>query len=149
MKKAYNKLKFQSLDDLKNLQKSYPNLSIAFYLQKFLSFSISNSADISYHVFEVHGEELVWRTYRKSDTPEANDWDVDQINSINKQVKFIPNKKDISDHHISGKPEENIMKRNNMTFEVVEDKNGNFLLNRKPNSLIKAFINFEEPPIRE
>lgn len=151
MKKSYNKLKFKSLDDLRNyLQKSYPSLSVAFYLHNFPNSSIktSNIEDISYHVFEVDGDELIWKTYRKSDTPVTNDWDVDQINSVNKQVRFTPDKKDIPDHHINGKPEDNIMKRNHMTFEVIEDQNGNFLLNRKADGLIRTFINIEEPPAR-
>ncbi len=99
--------------------------------------------------FESHGPNLVWRIYRRSDTPEQNVWDVDEMHHVNQQIMHQPSKRDIKDHHISHSIEEDIMRRNQMLFEVTQDINGDFVLNKGEDGMVKCFINFESNPNRE
>jgi hypothetical protein len=90
---------------------------------------------------EFTSTEAALRFYRKSDTPEVNKWDVDQKNAVNKAVLYKPErKKEIPSHHINHDIEEDIMKRNAMTFEVMVNNENGF------NS---SYINFETPPDRK
>ena len=82
------------------------------------------------------------RIYRESGEQKPK-YDVDEIRCINKQVKIIPNKKEIENHHINCKISEDITKRNQITFEVIEDEKGNLKPNIQKDGTVKALINFE------
>lgn len=150
MKPKFNPYKYKQLDALKrHIEKQYPSLLVGFFIKDFPSSSMATTPLAVSATFEVYDDGLARRVYRKSDTPDSNVWDVDQINAINKQVKLVPKKSETLGHHISHTIEKDIMKRNHMLFEVVENEHGDFILNTDDNGLVKCFINFEEPPNRE
>jgi|GEM_PF-5300167 len=149
MRPRLNKFHYVQLDAIKkDIERRFPNLIVGFYLKDFHKSSMAVNADTASSIFESHGEDLVWRLYRKSDTPDKNIWDVDQVNSINKPIKHVLSKSEIPAHHIDHTIEEDIMKRNQMLFEVVEDEDGNFRLNTNEKGLVECYINFEEDPDR-
>ena len=150
MKPKLNPHNFKQLDELKKkIDSLYPGRLAGFYLKDYTSSSMALTPMAISATFESDGPSLVWRIYRKSDTPEKNAWDVDQINSVNKEVMYIPKKSEITDHHINHSIEQDIMRRNEMLFEVVQDKEGNFVINTNDNGLAPCIINFEEVPTRD
>lgn len=151
MKRKLNPYDYQQFNKLKEqLEREFPHIKeIGFYLKDFRDSSMATTALAASATFEFHGPDICWRIYRRSDTPEENIWDVDQVNYINRRVVEFPSKKDIVGHHISYSIEEDIMNRNRMLFEVVEDENGNFFLNKNSQNLVNTFINFEKPPSRD
>lgn len=150
MKPRLNKHNHEQLNALKTLlEQKYPNLLVGFYLKNFNTSSMGIGVMGVSATFESQGQNLVWRIYRKSDTPQQNQWDVDEMHHVNKPVMYQPSKKDIPNHHINHSIEEDIMRRNQILCEVIQDEAGNFVLNRQADGMVHCFINFESVPNRE
>ena len=150
MGRKYNRTyHYEQLELLKNrILKKYPWLIGGFFIRDFdeTTMKLHNKV-IEAVSFEIHGEEVVCRTYRKSDTPEENMYDVDQYNYVNRPVITMPSKRSIVGHHINHTPEEDFMKRNQMLFELTE-VNGELMIKQDENGFTRTFINFADKPNR-
>ncbi len=150
MKPKQNPYNFQSIEKLREfLTSKYPNIEIAVYVRDFSNSPLATTAMGVSATCEFTSTEAALRFYRESDTPEVNKWDIDQKNAVNKPILYKPGKKEIPGHHINHNIEEDIMKRNAMTFEVTMNSNGEFILNLDEKGFNSTFINFETPPDRK
>jgi len=150
MKKKKNKLAYKSIEDSKNnLKKTFPHTNIkkAFYISDFKNAKLlpggMRSVGLS-AVFELYGEELNMRVYRSSGKSDPL-YDVDEIRAVNKEVINQPSKSEIENHHINHNIQEDMMKRNQLTVEFIEDGKGGFKPNTQPDGMVKAYINFPDP----
>jgi hypothetical protein len=84
------------------------------------------------------------RIYRSSGKSDPL-YDVDEIRAVNKEIINQPSKSEIEDHHINHNIQEDIMRRNQLTVEFIEDGKGGFKPNTQADGTVKAFINFEDP----
>lgn len=150
MKKKKNKLAYKSIEDSKNnLKKAFPNTNIkkAFYISDFKNaepLPISMRSVGLSAVFELQDEELNMRIYRSSGKSDPL-YDVDEIRAVNKKIINQPAKSEIENHHINHNIQEDIMERNQLTVEFIEDGKGGFKPNTQVDGTVKAFINFEDP----
>lgn len=150
MKTKKNKLSYESIEDSKNkLEEAFPHTNIKkpFYISDFknakpLPSSMRRVALSA--VFELDNEQLNMRVYRSSGKSDPL-YDVDEIRAVNKEVVNQPSKREIENHHINHNIQEDIMRRNQLTVEFVEDGKGGFKPNTQADGTVKAFINFEDP----
>ena len=91
------------------------------------------------------GEKLNLRTYRKPKEVTSTTYKIDEIHGVNKAVVDLPEHKHIDDHYIEDEISEDIMRRNQMTFEYKYDDNGELVPNIQPDGMITTLVNFPDP----
>lgn len=95
-------------------------------------------------VCEYTNGNLDLRVYRHSG--EENPlYDVDEYRGVNRTSIDLPDKGEIENHHLNEKIADDIMHRNELTQEFVDDGEGGFKPNVGPDGMVKALINFEDP----
>ncbi len=147
--KKLNKFNFKAFEDTKNtIEQSFPkNLRKGFYIKDFSESSIVNNPKLRTlavsGVAEIREDNVNFRIYRRADSG-THLYDVDEIGRINKRLKEVKHPIDIRNHHLNKRISEDIMERNNLTFEAIEDSNGNIKLNTDSKGMVKTFINFED-----
>jgi hypothetical protein len=81
---------------------------------------------------EIRNEDVNIRVYRKPDSKHTHDYDVDEIHRANQPVISRPAKSEIEGHWLGGNLPDDLMRRNNITVELVPDGAGGMSLNVKP-----------------
>ena len=108
MKKKLNKYNFSNF---KNIKKQMENISsgkvkTAFYISDFKNSNIVKNSKLKNSVIsgvcEINEEGANLRIYRESKKQNPI-YDVDEIRDIDKQIKIIPSKKEIENHHMNCK----------------------------------------------
>ncbi|OGZ13841.1 MAG: hypothetical protein A2942_02795 [Candidatus Lloydbacteria bacterium RIFCSPLOWO2_01_FULL_50_20] len=150
MKPRKNKLNHRAFKTAKEaLSKAFPQGGIkkAFYIADFKNTkslpSSMRSVGIS-AVFEDADGGLNMRIYRPSGKTDPI-YDVDETRKVDGEVAHQPAKKEIENHHINHEVPDDIMARNNLTVEFVDDGKGGLRPNTQADGTVKAFINFEDP----
>lgn len=150
MKQKINKYNFLEFEKIKELiKKSFPQkMDIGFYLKDFRDSSIVDNAKLRTiavsGVVEIREDKANLRIYRNADSGEHL-YDVNEIGSVNKNLKEVKKPQETRDHHLNKSIPEDIMSANNLTLEVVENKDGTLSLNRDEKGMVPAFINFPDP----
>lgn len=148
------KLNRKLLSDLQDqINDAFPwALKKAFYIERPEALNVSESDEYK-RLFagatgEIRDSGLTLRTYRHSEQSDPRS-DVDEIRGAEKEVVVHPSKGEIEDHHLNRDIPHDIMRRNNMAFEVVPDGNGGARLNVKPDGLVSAYVNFTDEALVE
>ncbi len=150
MKKKENDFNFKAFNNAKEaLFRLFPSVDKkAFFISDFKKSGLIKNPKLLNQavsgICELVNERLSLslRIYRGSGKIDPK-YDVDEVWDIDKEIKLVPNKGEIDDHHINCEISEDTMKRNQLTVEYVVDKEGNLRPNIQNNGMIKAFINFE------
>lgn len=151
-KKKPNNLNKDGIQEIAGqIVSSWPWTSVtkAFYVADPDPLNISDSSAFTNNVVsasvEIRDQQTDVRIYRKADEG-IHAYDVDEIRAVNAPVVIYPSKPEIENHHLSGTIEEDLMRRNNLSVEVVPDGKGGMKVNVQPDGTVKAFINFERSP---
>lgn len=152
-KKKPNTLNRTAIQQLQEqIVTAWPWTSVAkgFYIENPTPLGVSESTAFKDVVVgaavELRGDQAHVRIYRKPDAGDKHNYDVDEIRGATGPLVTVSSKPDIDDHHLTGTIPDDLMRRNNLTVEVVPDGEGGMKLNVQPDGLVKAFINFEDPP---
>ncbi len=92
----------------------------------------------------IEGDQVDFRQYRHADKG-THQFDVDEIEGINKDYVMVKSKNDIQDHHLDKSIPDDLMSKRNLVLEVIEDKDGTFRLNSDGNGMVRAYISFPDP----
>ena len=145
-----NKYNFPEFEKIRKLIKKFfpQKMSLGFYIKDFKDSSIVNNPKLKEiavsGVVEIRGDMENLRIYRYADSGEHK-YDVDEIGGINKALKEVKKPQEIRNHHLNKSIPEDIVSANNLTLEVVENKDGTFRLNTDNRGVVRAFINFPDP----
>lgn len=97
-------------------------------------------------LMSIRGDSVDIRAYREPKIPNATVlYKVDETRGANKAVVVIPEGHEIPDHHISHDIQEDMMRQNNMSVEMVPDGKGGLMPNVQPDGTVEAYINFPDP----
>lgn len=149
MKRKQNKLNHKIFERARNtLISAFPKgIKLAFYVANFKNIEelpVGMRGAGTSGVCELEGENLNMRIYRESGKTNPR-YDVDEIRSINREITLLPSKKEIENHHINEEIRDDIMARNQLTAEFVNNGKGELKLNVQPDGTVRTFINFENP----
>jgi hypothetical protein len=98
-------------------------------------------------VCEIAGDSLTLRSYRRPKGPSDLSYKVDEYRDVNKEILGLPSHREIKNHHIKHDVPEDMMSRNQMTFEFIFDGEGDLRPNIQPNGMITAYVNFPDPTV--
>jgi hypothetical protein len=146
-----NKLNHVGIQKLKQrLEEAWPyvSLKIAGFIKDPEALGLSNDLKFKDQfvsaVAEVRNEDVNVRVYRKPDAKDTHAYDVDEIRRANRPIITQPAKSEILNHWLEGSIQDDLMRRNNLTVEVVRDGPCGLKPNVVPDGTVKALINFED-----
>lgn len=96
-------------------------------------------------VCEVVGDKLNLRTYRRPTDGALVQYKVDELRGVNKAAIDLPGHEEIEGHYMTQDVPDDMMARNQMTYEFVDDGNGNLVPNTQPDGTVQAYVHFPDP----